>query len=90
MIPQEVAQSVKIVTRAIKEDPAFYIAYQANIAMAFVDACSINRTVGLIVSQENTLVNKDYILMEDIHKLANVAAKRFLELWCRDIKNEQV
>jgi hypothetical protein len=86
MIPQpEVAAAVKTLTMAIKEDPQFYIAYQANIAMAFVDEARNNNFIKEYTGNTTWF---EYIAEDDLHQLANQAAKRFLDLWCRDTINQ--
>ena len=56
--------------KALKEDDALYIAYQANIAQAFKDEYSRNK---------NKYKNK-----VDIHNIANRAAKNFIDLLISD------
>lgn len=65
--------AVKIVTKAIREDKDLYIAYQANIAMPFQD--EFKRQMGQIGRNE---------AIENIHQIANNAAKYFLDLWCKE------
>ena len=52
--------------KALKEDKELYYAYQSNIAMAFYD--------------EYRRCEKKYKNIEDIHRIANNAAKNFLDL----------
>lgn len=66
----KIADAVKVIIDAMNEDKSegsFYYSWQANIAMAFVDEMD---GYGLI---EKSL----------LHKVANDAAKRFLDLLCR-------
>jgi len=63
-------KAVKTLTKSLKKDPSLYMAYQANIAMQFKDEYSRKR-------KEK---NYDYLNNEDIHKIANNAAKSFLNL----------
>ncbi|GAF68943.1 unnamed protein product [marine sediment metagenome] len=57
---------IKTLKKHLKDDPDFYYAYQSNIAMAFFDA--YNRC------------DKKYKNRGDLHKIANEAAKNFLDL----------
>jgi hypothetical protein len=61
-------KAVKILSKNIKKDPELYYAYQANIAMQFKDEYSRKRK------------KKNYLNNEDIHEIANNAAKGFLDL----------
>ncbi len=63
-----VEHAVRKLTDAIKKDEGFYISYQANIAMAFKD--------------EYGRCDEKYKNKKDIHRIANVAAKNFIDLWC--------
>ena len=65
----EIQNAVETLTKAIKDDPELYYAYQANIAMAFKDEYNRN--------------HKKYKNKEDVHKIANTAAKNFLNIWIR-------
>ena len=58
---------VQRVTELIKNDEELYYGYQSNIAMAFKDEYDRN--------------TKKYKNRQDIHKIANNAAKHFLNLW---------
>lgn len=61
---------IKKLVKALKEDYELYYAYQANIAMSFVDECHrFKKRTG----------NK-YLNQEDLHEIANTAAKNFLNL----------
>jgi len=66
--------AVETVTKAIREDKELYIAYQANIAMSFQD--EFRRQMGQIGRNE---------AIENIHQIANNAAKNFLDLWCKEL-----
>ena len=63
----DIANEVTKVTEEIINDSELYFAYQSNIAMQFVD--------------EFSRCNKKYKNKKDIHKIANQAAKNFLNLW---------
>lgn len=67
----EMIESVKTLTQSLKDDPDFYYAYQANIAMAFKDEF---KRRGLAIAE---YCNGDEVL----HDVANQAAKNFLNLW---------
>ena len=62
-------KAVNVLTKAIKNDSELYYAYQANIAMAFKD--EYDRCPAKYKNQTN------------IHKIANIAAKNFLNLWIK-------
>ncbi len=58
--------ALKTVTSTIKSDKELYFGYQSNIAMAFYDEARKNGTV---------------IPHEELLRIANGAAKNFLNLW---------
>ena len=62
-----IENAVKEITTAINNDPELFYGYQANIAMAFKDEYARN--------------TKKYKNKQDIHEIANNAAKHFLNLW---------
>ena len=72
MLEQErvtrLTEAMKVVCEVLKDDSSYYIAWQANIAMAFKD--------------EFTSINPDYKSTSDyeLHIIANEAAKNFLNL----------
>ncbi len=70
MAKSKVTISVKSLTSAIKKDKDLYFGYQSNIAMAFVD--------------EYERCKKKYKNKSDIRRIANAAAKNFLNAWIRD------
>lgn len=73
---QSVSEAVEVLTKALREDEGFYIAYHANIAMAFKDVW--------LEECGKAGVNGGYDNMPDlIHGVANIAAKRFLDLWLK-------
>lgn len=63
-------EAMDVVTKALREDPGYYIGWQANIAMAFID--EYKRRLGM----ERTT--------EILHEIANQAAKNFLDLLKKD------
>jgi len=62
----------KIVTAAIRADPCLHEAFQANIAMAFIDNARWYR---------EQLGGIRVLSLADIHAIANQAANYFLEQW---------
>jgi acyl-CoA reductase-like NAD-dependent aldehyde dehydrogenase len=70
-INTDVPHACSVLFKALREDKDFYYAYQANIAMAFKDAYwNYFKLKG----------NTEYREVYDIHKIANQAAKNFLNL----------
>lgn len=67
----DLQKSIDVVIKALKEDPDFYYAWQANIAMAMMDQ---------ICDEYEYESSEDYRLL---HETANNGAKRFLNLLCR-------
>jgi len=67
----KIQSAVKKIQEELKKDKGFYYAYQANIAMAFIDSVDgfDNKKTGEILINRKTL-----------HKIANEAAKKFLDL----------
>jgi len=63
-------KAVKTFRKGLKKNSDFYLAYQANIAMQFIDEYSRKR-------KEK---NYDYMNNQDIHEIANTAARAFLNL----------
>jgi len=55
-------KSIDMLRKHLKEDADYYMGWQSNIAMAFIDNNTLN------------------IKYEELHKLANKAAKSFLDL----------
>ena len=68
----KIAKAVKKLTEAISKDPDFRMGYQANIAMAFVDACKDG-------------IDFENVPYDTLHQAANNAANRFLTNWCRRV-----
>ena len=64
-------KAVRTLCKALRNDPDFFNAYQANIAMQFKDEYSIKRK------------GKNYLNNDDIHEIANDAATSFLNLLIR-------
>jgi len=60
----ELANAVKVLSNALKEDEGLYMAYQSNIAVAFQDEFA-----------RSTLKYKN---REEVHRISNEAAKNFL------------
>ena len=63
-------EAVEVLCNALKEDPSYYISWQANIAMAFQDVYW--DTYDLSKSNGEARIT--------VHKIANEAAKDFLDL----------
>lgn len=70
IMKSKLQKAVKTFRKGLKKDSDFYLAYQANIAMQFKDEYSRKR-------KEK---NYDYMNNEDIHIIANNAARSFLDL----------
>ena len=66
----------KYLFERIKNEPDLYYAWQSNIAMAFKDEAKKWETID------------GYIYNEDIHQLANNAAKNFLDLLIYEPKGD--
>jgi hypothetical protein len=69
---EKISNAVKLLVKELKKDNSYYYSWQANIAMSFKD--------------EYNRYCKRYKNRTDIHKIANNAAKNFLNLLMRDIK----
>ena len=65
-IKPDIKEAIGIITTEMKNDTDYYMGWQANIAMAFKDEYDRNE--------------KSYKNREDIHKIANQAAKNFLSI----------
>jgi len=65
---------IKKLKKQLKINTELYYGYQANIAMSFVDACDNFK-------RKN---NKKTLSNQDIHYVANEAAKNFLNLLIKD------
>ena len=64
-----VEKEMKVIIKALNDDPAYLESWKANIAMAFKDEW-----------QEQARGSCDDVGMEFIHKIANRAADRFLDI----------
>jgi len=69
-----VKQAIEKITDELKNDEAYYIGWQANIAMAFKD--EFHRQAGN--PGEMRHINSD-----ELHVISNTAADNFLALLCR-------
>lgn len=67
-------KELDVVRKELREDEGYYIAWQANIAMAFVDE----------FSRYKKNHNKTTVSKVDVHEIANNAAKYFLDLLIKD------
>jgi len=65
----EFSDALKIVTKHISDDPELYEGYQANIAMAFYDEYRFSPVM--------------YKNRTEMHRIANEAAKKFLNMWIK-------
>lgn len=63
-------KAVKTLSKSLRKDKDLYYAYQSNIAMQFKDE----------YSKKRKRKNYDYLNNDDIHDIANDAAKNFLNL----------
>lgn len=61
--------AMKKIAKTLKADKGYFYAWQANIAVTFKD--------------EYFRDKKKYKNKEDIHRIANNAAKQFLDLLCK-------
>ena len=60
--------AIRILKKALSKDPDYYYSWQSNIAMPFYDKYFEKRK------------KKRYLNNEDIHMVANEAARNFLNL----------
>ena len=67
----KIRQARKVLTDELKKDSDFYYGYQSNIAVAFVD--EFNDFYKEVAIADKT--------KHEIHQIANLAAKRFLDMW---------
>jgi hypothetical protein len=66
-------EAIKTLCNALKEDKGLYIAYQANIAMAFQDEFNIQ-------SEKHEMFTKWLMLEGGLYTIANNASHNFLKL----------
>ncbi len=71
----EFADVIRLFCEQLKKDPDYYYGWQANIACAFQDEY-----------YRPTLEVEE----RDIHKISNNAAKYFLDMICKNNKNNRV
>jgi hypothetical protein len=69
-----VNKAIETLVKSLKDDPDYYNAWKANIAMAFVDNARWYR-------EKN---NKVHLSGKDIHAIANQSADYFLKLFMED------
>jgi len=72
-------KAVTKVTEELSKDKGFFIGYTANIAMAFIDAFNE-------FYQDQPISNKT---KNQIHEIANIGAKKFLQTWIAVGKEEE-
>ena len=68
----ELPNAIKVLQKHLRKDKSegsYYYSWQANIAMAFYDE----------MSRYYPKQNADYILSNELHEIANQAAKNFLD-----------
>lgn len=86
-INNDVPNACGIVFKALREDEGYYYSWQANIAMAFKDL--IEYTGEVEGGWADGSDPKVAILTPDkVHKIANQAAKNFLNLLIKPTNNE--
>lgn len=85
MIPTqgEVSEAIKIICLALKEDPQYYITWQANIAMSFKDEYS------RIKNEARVKGGPKAVNRLNVHNIANNAAKQFLDLLLKTNGNRE-
>lgn len=66
-----IRDAIKILTKALREDPDYFYTWQANIAMAFKDEIYMNPA--------------HFADEFDFHTISNTAAKNFLNLLCNQV-----
>jgi Tfp pilus assembly protein PilF len=59
-------RAVKDLSKALREDPEYFYSWQSNIAMAYMD--------------EFNKKPQKYFKQEELHEIANTAAKTFLNI----------
>jgi hypothetical protein len=69
----DIKEAVAIVTKALREDPGYRIAWVANIAMQFKDRASAQTIDGLCM-----------MTSDEVHTTANDAAEGFISLLCKE------
>lgn len=77
-----IKDAVQTLITEIRNDSYFYYAYQANIAMAFQDAFW-NYISQSVPAGEKVPVYSPSLSRDNIHYIANEAAKNFLDLWTK-------
>lgn len=71
---------MKALTNQLLKDPELYFAWQSNIAMAFIDRVKFNEMIdGIPVTVFDP---------NNVHNIANEAAKHFLNLLCDSFPKE--
>lgn len=66
-------EAMETLTSKLKNDSDYFQSWQSNIAMSYLDTESQYK-------KEN---DKMFLSKEDKHKIANTAAKNFLDLLCK-------
>jgi len=65
-LDDDAQHAIDVIKKALQDDAGYYIGWQANIAMSFVD--SYRRLFG-----------EDSMSLSELHRMANDAAKNFLD-----------
>jgi len=71
----EFSDVMRLFTEQLRKDKSYYYSWQANIACAF---------------QDEYMRANEGSMTRDIHDISNNAAKYFLDMLCRDNKNNRV
>ena len=75
-----IKQAIEVITKALREDPDYYYSWQANIAMQFKDLFTYDSLTGSGLLGSRITQKVTINTSEEIHKIANDAAKNFLNL----------
>ena len=67
----------------LRNDPGYYYAWQSNIAMAFKDNI---HWAASVTFKDHNVVEKYEVTPEQLHQIANDAAKQFLNLLIKPIE----
>ncbi len=77
-----VSDALKVIKKAFQSDPEFKESYRANIAMPFVDQYANHRGFN---DDDKKWTPEQRIDFMVVHKMANEAADRFLDIWMSNI-----
>lgn len=79
-----IKEAVKVLCKALREDPEYYYGWQANIAMAYKDETKSSPEAGKTLPIGTIVMS-----WEECHEVANKAAKRFLNTLIHQPSKEQ-